>query len=147
MNSSNNPSRLVQLLGYTGLIPFVTLALAVWFGPPHYQTPAAQALLGYGACILSFLGAIYWGLNMRDSRNAPQALWIWGVSPSLIAWVALLVPLPFGLWLIAAGLVTCLIVDKAAYLRFGAAPWLPMRLVLTVVASASCLAGAWACAN
>jgi hypothetical protein len=147
MNSSNSPSRLVQLLGYAGLTPFVTLALAVWFGPPHDQDLAARALLGYGACILSFLGAIYWGLNMRDSRNANQALWVWGVTPSLIAWVALLVPLPYGLWLIAVGLVTCLVVDKVAYLRFGAAPWLTMRLVLTVVASACCLAGAWACAN
>ena len=147
MNSSNSPSRLVQLLGYAGLIPFVTLALAAWFGPLQYQPPAARALLGYGACILSFLGASYWGLNMRDSRNATQALWVWGITPSLIAWVALLVPLKFGLWLISAGLVACFVVDKAAYLRFGAASWLPMRLVLTVVASACCLAGAWACDN
>jgi hypothetical protein len=143
MKSSNRPSRVTQALGYAGLIPFLALALAVWLAPPQYRPVASTALLGYGASILSFLGAIHWGLNMRDASRATTALWVWGVTPSLIAWVAILLQPQRGLWLIAAGLLACFVVDKTVYPRFDAHPWLPMRFLLTLVACACCIAGAW----
>lgn len=130
-------------MGIGGLIPFVGLALLVWFGPAAYRPSTITALLGYGASILSFLGAIHWGLGMGDSSRAGPSLWIWGVVPSLIAWVALLVTPAIGLGLVAAGLVACLAVDSRVYPRFAMAAWLPLRNILTGVASVCCLAGAW----
>ena len=62
------PSLWARRLGFGGLIPFVGLAAALWLAPAGGWPLAAMALLGYGATISSFLGAIHWGLSMRDGR-------------------------------------------------------------------------------
>jgi hypothetical protein len=71
-----------------------------------------------------------------------KGAWIWGVTPSLLAWVALHLPFSSGYFLIAATLVLALLVDRKqfhhlihdeAYL----AEFLKMRTVLTTVATAS----------
>ena len=136
------PSQWAQGLGYGGLIPFVGLALAVWLQDPPDRARSLSALQGYGATILSFLGAIHWGLSMREAPGQPTGWLLWGVTPSLVAWVALLLNPAIGLWLISVGLWTCFVVDRMAYPKFGVRAWLPMRLVLTLVASLSCMAGA-----
>ena len=136
------PSQWAQGLGYGGLIPFVGLALAVWLQDPPDRARSLLALQGYGATILSFLGAIHWGLVMREASGQPTGWLVWGVTPSLVAWVALLLNPAAGLWLIAAGLWACFVVDRMTYPKFGVRVWLPMRLVLTMVASLSCIAGA-----
>lgn len=156
MNHSNRsaPSVGAQALGYGGLIPFIGLAWVVWFWPLH-QAVAASALLGYSATIVSFLGAIHWGLTMRDANGQNASMLAWGVIPSLLAWIALLVPAPVGLQTtavlppIASGLLlmvvflwVCFAVDRVVYTRFSLRAWLPMRLMLTAVASLSCLASA-----
>ena len=143
MKPSSSPPPTAIALGIGGLIPFLGLALVVWFGLRGYRPAAIAALLGYGASILSFLGAIYWGLVMRETHQVSIGLWVWGVVPSLIAWVALLLALPAGLGLIAAGLVTCFIVDSQLYPRLQVAAWLPLRGLLTGVATVCCLATAW----
>lgn len=137
-----SPSQWAQGLGYGGLIPFIGLALAVWLQDLPDRARSLSALQGYGATILSFLGAIHWGLAMREASGQPTGWLVWGVTPSLVAWVALLLNPAIGLWLIAAGLWTCFAVDRLAYPKFGVRAWLPMRLVLTLVASFSCIAGA-----
>ena len=145
-------------LGYAGLLPFVFLAVAAWLAPLALRAPAAQALLAYGATIASFLGAIHWGLAMREpmveqpqfnananvrtntNATAKPGQWLWGVFPSLIAWLALLLPLAQGLLTLTLLLVTCLAVDRRSYPRFGLQVWLAMRLRLTLVASVCLLA-------
>jgi len=141
-SARSSPSVWAQGLGYGGLIPFVGLALGVWFLVPAEQAWAASSLLAYGATILSFLGAIHWGLTMRDGAGASNGLLVWGVVPSLVAWLALLLPVATGLLLLAAALWLCFAVDRTVYTRMGLRGWLPMRLLLTVVASACCIAGA-----
>jgi hypothetical protein len=124
-----------------GLIPFVSLAAVLWLAPPGDWRLAKVALLGYGATIVSFLGAIHWGLVMREGPARPVPSLLWGVVPSLLGWVALLLgPVP-GLLLIAALLWVCFAVDRVLYPRYQQQAWLPMRLRLTLVASVSCLAG------
>lgn len=136
------PSVWAQRLGYAGLLPFVLLALGVWVAEAGQRAFAGLALVGYGAVIASFLGAIHWGLVMRDAPKQSLALLGWGVTPSLLAWVALMLSPPAGLLLIAAVLWVCFAVDRVVYPRFQAQGWLPMRLALTCIASASCVAGA-----
>ena len=140
----SSPSAGAQALGYGGLIPFAGLALAVWFLAPADQSRAAAALLAYSASILSFLGAIHWGLTMRQAASQSTALLVWGVVPSLMAWLALLLPLSQGLLLVAAMLWVCFAVDRGVYTGLGLRAWLPMRLLLTAVASACCVAAALA---
>jgi len=134
----------------------------LWLGPLE-STRIATALLAYGASILSFMGAIHWGLAMRDSagtsiRNGvgmdansrttatvgtANKLLLWGVVPSLLAWVALLIGTAPGLWLVVLGLWICFTVDRTVYPRFGLQSWLPMRLVLTLIATVACALTAW----
>jgi len=88
-NSQKYPvPTLVTQLGYAGLIPFVTLALAVWFLPPDYFQQLHQALLSYAAIILSFMGAIHWGLAMASKESVGRLQLAISVIPALIAWFA-----------------------------------------------------------
>ncbi|RYF51402.1 MAG: DUF3429 domain-containing protein [Comamonadaceae bacterium] len=136
------PSPAARRLGFGGLIPFVGLAAALWLAPPALRPLAGAALLGYGATICSFLGAIHWGLSMREPNAPAVSSLFWGVTPSLLGWVALLLGAAPGLLLVAATLCACFAVDRVLYPRHRAQAWLPMRAQLTLVASVSCLIGA-----
>lgn len=83
-----------EALGYAGLIPFVAAAAGLLVLPdPAQRDLAARALLGYGAVILSFLGAVHWGLVLRDRPvDAARRLAV-GVLPALAGWATLLLPL------------------------------------------------------
>lgn len=132
----STPSLWAQILGYSGLIPFVGLAFVVGLWPTN-QAQAASALLGYGVTIASFLGAIHWGLTMREPQGPSTGMLVWGVVPSLMAWVALMLPTAHGLLLISLLLWACFAVDRVVYTRAGLRAWLPMRLLLTAIASLS----------
>ena len=138
------PSLWARRLGFGGQIPFVGLAVALWLAPPGAWPLAGMALLGYGATISSFLGAIHWGLLMRDGPAQCVPSLRWGVVPSLLGWVALLLGPALGLLPIAALLWACFAVDRVLYPRYQLQAWLPMRWRLTLVSSISCLAGATA---
>jgi hypothetical protein len=128
------PSRWATRLGYAGLLPFVALALATWMLPHSRQAQSGFALLAYAATVASFLGAIHWGFGMREQRAPRPGLFLWGVFPSLVAWVALLLPLSLGFLTLALLLGICLAVDWRSYPAYGLSEWLTMRLHLTMVA-------------
>jgi hypothetical protein len=132
----------VRRLGYAGLFPFVACAALAHVSDP-LGASALRALAGYGAVIVSFLGGVHWGFGFQR-RGAAWVLFGWGVVPSLLAWVALLLPLGPGLWMLAATLVLAYQVDRQVYPRFGAGSWLGLRLHLTSVAAVCCAAGALA---
>lgn len=136
------PSIVARRLGFGGLIPFMGLAAALWLTPAAMRPLAGTALLGYGATICSFLGAIHWGLCMRDPTAPPVPSLVWGVMPSLLGWIALQLGAGTGLLLVAATLCACFAVDRMLYPRHRVQAWLPMRAQLTLVAGLSCLAGA-----
>jgi hypothetical protein len=87
-------------LGYGGLVPFVAAVLGIVLLDGEQRALAVRALLAYGAVILSFLGAVHWGLVLaRPPADAARRL-LAGVLPSLAGWVALLLPTRFGLALL-----------------------------------------------
>ena len=126
------------MLGYAGLIPFIALAAMTLTLNPSQQDIASFALRAYAVTIVSFLGATHWGLAMRQVQANTLLLW-WGITPSLVAWVSLLVVPAVGSLILAAMLWLCFLVDRRVYPQFGLQAWLRMRLVLTTVASASCV--------
>ena len=138
---SSAPPAWVNALGYAGLIPFVALSAAFFW--PNYVSHAfiSYALSSYAVAIISFLGAIHWGLEMRESPTATTnpAPWIWGITPSLLAWVVTLLTPPFNLLFMAVLLWLCYRVDQKRYPNYKLESWLPMRFRLTLVASISCL--------
>jgi hypothetical protein len=138
MQTKKRITPLAFKLGIAGLIPFVVLAGLSFVIESSFKNTIIFSLLAYGACICSFLGAIHWGLTMRDTN--PNTIYlIWGVFPSLIAWVALIIKPELGLLLITGLLWTCLLIDSRIYPKYDLAHWLPMRQLLTIIASISCL--------
>ena len=104
---------------------------------------AGMALAAYAATIASFLGGIHWGLAMRDTRHVHLFPYIWGATPSVLASVAVLMPLWAGLVVLGVLLALCYLVDRQLYALYHMQGWLPLRLRLTVVASLSCMVGAY----
>ena len=147
---------LVNTLGYGGLIPLVGLAALVWLVTNNLQPWVAMALVAYAALIVSFLGGIHWGiawqagLRERVDRQAPRALhaqrrhFLWGISPSLLAWPGVLMPAFAGLAWLGFLLVICYLADRSLYPRAGLQQWLTLRFRLSAVAALSCFIGAGA---
>ena len=141
-----SPHLTVTRLGYAGLVPFVLLAALMWLVDAELLPFVATALGGYAAAIASFLGGMHWGIGfMRgqsDDAGAPRFHFFWGVVPSLMAWLALMMPAYAALPLLGLVVVACYVVDSKTYPAVGLTSWLPMRLRLTIVATASCVLGA-----
>lgn len=129
-------------LGYAGLIPFILLAALMWLVDAELLPFVAIALGGYAAAIVSFLGGVHWGIGFMKGDAAPRFHFIWGVMPAFIAWLALLMPAYAALPLLGLVVVACYSVDSKTYPAAGLASWLPIRLQLTFVATASCVLGA-----
>ncbi len=130
-----NPSlpRFAWPLGLGGLIPFAAGALAVALGF-HW---AAFPLAAYGAVILSFLGAVHWGLALAAPEAAPERL-AWGVVPALWGWVALLLPLPVALPVLGAGILATAALETVAARRgWVSGGYLRLRWVLSLGAAAA----------
>ena len=133
---------LVERLGNASLIPFVGLAGLMWLVSGDVHAFVAMALSAYAATIAAFLGGIHWGMGLPLDASARRFHLVWGVVPSLVAWVALLMPAFAGLPLLALLLVVCYGVDRRTWAQFGWSAWLPLRARLTAVAVLSCLLGA-----
>lgn len=139
--------RLVAWLGYGGLVPFVALALLGWLAPTTFGLWKA-ALLGYGAVILSFVGALHWGFAMASpglSLAQRNACYAWSVVPALLAWPALLAPPVLATLLLVAGFAAHYRQDQRLARWTVQPPWyLPLRLRLTATACLCLVAGALA---
>ncbi|WP_349570861.1 DUF3429 domain-containing protein [Azotobacter salinestris] len=149
LNHDSHPPYLSRLLGFVGLLPFVIGALALWFIPTNWKSVVLTALLNYAAVVLSFMGAIHWGLAMcagadRGDRRALAQLGL-SVIPPLVGWLAvsfrLSVAVAIPLLLLA--FVLLYLADLQA-IRLGLAPawYRPLRKPLTIAATVSLLV-AW----
>ena len=93
------------LLGAAGLLPFAA-APVLMLRAGHFSPELLHAQLAYGACILSFLGGVRWGVTLPDGAPQPPdwANLTRSVTPSLVAWAGLLTPPGAGGLLLIAGL-------------------------------------------
>lgn len=134
------PTTLPRSLGYAGLIPFVGLALLLHTSGSH-QDFLRHALLAYGACIVSFVGAVHWGIGISTLNKSHLGLG-WSVVPSIAAWVALSIDKSGSLVAMAAILVGCLAADLKFY-KAGELPrwYFRMRIALTTIGALSLIAG------
>lgn len=91
-----------RLLGFAGILPFY-LSLAAVLMWPQSQL-ALVSLIGYGAVILSFLGAVHWGMAMQepDQTQAGRS-YVFSVVPALLGWLAFISPYQPALIVLAAG--------------------------------------------
>lgn len=78
--------------GYAGVVPFVVCLLGVLLAPAaEWRRLAQQAAIDYGAVILSFVGALHWGLALAGRLRGDARTIIASVLPSVMA--------AFALWL------------------------------------------------
>lgn len=131
--------RAVAWLGYGGLIPFLLLALGSLLDPQHAAS-WRHALSAYGAVILSFVGALHWGLAMTLpalSDGQRSAWYVWSVAPALIAWPSLLIAPRLAAPLLIAGFIAHYLQDRRLASQALLPSWyLPLRLRLSMVACA-----------
>lgn len=133
------------ILGIAGLLPFLGLCAVLYFWPHPYHGMVYRALTAYGAVILAFVGALQWGMSLREARASRAEAWISlvsGVVPALLAWAAIMLPSAIGLRLLAASFVACLAMDLRFASRHEVPPWyFRLRAGLTA-AVVACLLGA-----
>ena len=155
-------------LALTGLLPFAALAAAAWASPADALVrPFALGMLSaYAALVVSFLGALHWGVVLArplpETKLQHLAL-LWGVAPALLAMGALVMPRAWGLLTLALIAILARAMDGLlwpAYARAAhqagwpdaerwtqlAATWLVLRTRLTAVV-VLCLAAGWASAQ
>lgn len=128
-------------LGYAGLIPFILGAALVWLVREDAHPYVTDGLSRYAAVVISFLGAIHWGLGFRQTVPSPTPF-IWGVAPALLAWIASTMPAYAGLVIEGALLIVCYLVDRRLYPSLGASAWLTLRFRLSAVAALCCFIAA-----
>ena len=142
-----NEARTANMLTLAGAIPFVGLTVLMFTGIAHsIRVDVATVLLFlYAALILSFLGGIRFGMEVRDAADDGAVNLVWSVVPSLIGWFLLALTyanamasnmgfLGWGLAFFALAFVLQYFWD-AASTRSGEAPdWFgPMRARITFV--------------
>ncbi len=144
--------RIATLLGNLGLVPFFVLAILTWLPWRNDVSLQVQiALVGYAAVILSFLGAVHWGLALANPGLDKAGSWNalgWGVIPALLGWLALLmlvlgIPSALVLAFLIGDLLLVRVVD-GQLVRLYATPvpswYLALRTRLTLGASLCLLA-------
>lgn len=95
---------LASNLGHAGLLPFLVALLGVGLAPSLEVRDLAQRLaIGYGAAILSFVGAVHWGLALAGRWHWSPAV-AWGsILPAVVATLAVLLGGQRGLGLLVVG--------------------------------------------
>jgi hypothetical protein len=134
---------MLRLLGYGGLIPFLVLAMAsIHQEAPGLQAAARLGLAIYTVAILSFVGAVSWGVALADPQLSDRqrvALLTFSVLPSLFAWLLFFLPDGGVKWLIFAGLTLLVYsADRIHGRALGWPPeWLRLRLRLSLIVAAA----------
>ena len=130
-----------KLLGYAGLIPFLTFSIGCWL-PLPYVTDAVFVLIAFAAVIMSFMGAIHWGAAMSSNSNKHSQQLVVSVVPALAAWLALMISTVPALTILLTGFILLYLYDNAVEKSQDFPSWyIPMRKNLTIVVTL-CLASA-----
>ena len=124
-----------EWLGYAGLAPFAIALAGLLFGDDASARYFSLQFLAYGAVILSFVGAVHWGVTLTGGP-APARRMIVSVLPALAAWAALLLPPAGGAWVLLAGFLGLRAWETTRVARFGLPEWyLGLRTRLTLAVS------------
>ena len=131
--------------GLLGLVPFWFLAIASGHDIGLDPISALLGLLSYGALILSFVGALWWGIAAHAEADAQRnAMFLGSVIPALIGWFALMVTPDVGLILLASGLLLQWALDLMLYKkqpRLISVWMLRLRTILTIGACTALVFG------
>ncbi|KAI1134316.1 hypothetical protein F5Y05DRAFT_238120 [Hypoxylon sp. FL0543] len=107
----------------------------------HLLSMLEPIQLGYGAIIISFLGAVHWGLEYAEKVPNPARTrfrYGLGVLAPIVAWPTLLMPMDFALTTQFGAFVMLYFADSRATVRAWAPSWYGVyRFVLTAIVGAA----------
>lgn len=147
---------MIWTLTLSGAIPFVATAGLLWLYDGLALFPVYQALMIYGAIILTFVGAVRWGLALGAIAERPERgrVYLLAVLPAIWSWI-LVMSGPFlavhagvyglaaGALAMAAGFVAMLAWDLKAVAKGAMPPWYRLlRIVPSAAAVLSLVAAA-----
>lgn len=138
--------RLAWVLGLAGLLPFFAHALFAWVAPDVESGGLLRSQAHYAAAILSFLGALHWGVALASplpftTRDGVRL--VWSVIPALLAWVITMYPPALAIPVLFFALLVAYAVDVILYAGAAVPRWfLVLRAVLTAGA-ALCVGATW----
>ncbi len=135
---------LAVLLSALGLIPFVVCGLAALGPDPDTAARILDALIGYAAVALTFIGGIHWGFELQSDQHQgsiSRTRLALGVLPLLVGWISLVLPLVVAPWVSLVLLIIAYIAAVLAEHEAGRRNLLPPRYLwvrwgFTVVAVA-----------
>lgn len=138
--------QLTWALGVAGLLPFFGNAFFSWVVPPGEAEGVLRSQAHYAASILTFLGALHWGVVLASARPfVPRhgLRLVWGVIPSIFCWIVTLYPAALALPLLFFALPVVLAADLLFYRGTPVPRWfMPLRVTLTCGATA-CVGASW----
>ncbi|MGB1255484.1 MAG: DUF3429 domain-containing protein [Thiolinea sp.] len=134
--------RLAWVLGYGGLLPFFILTIFVLLRSSLPFLANARLdwwLVAYAAVILSFLGAVHWGvvLGLQDWLNEREIrrMLIYSVIPAILAWLVFLLPVNMALLIMGMLVVGAYIIDSMWLFDRLKSDYAKLRLHLTIVSA------------
>ncbi len=135
------------MLGLSGLLPFLLGGIGVWLeilGDLRFALPLI--IVAYAALIASFLGGVRWGAAMQNALRQDDALeklpryLVMAITPSLVALVGFMLPLPQAFILFITLFIAQAVLDFMAIENGDLAAWYkPLRMLLTMIACLSML--------
>ena len=135
-----SPPKIMWLLGYAGVTPFLLLFILLTRDNPFFfSTPIRLSMwLGiYAAIILSFLGAVSWGVALTKqtqlTSQQTSKLLVYGVLPSLLAWFSLLLPINIALAVMAGLIILAYLADLKMLSLLVSSQYLRLRFHLSIV--------------
>jgi len=132
--------------GVLGLLPFWFFAIASNHDIGLDPITALLALLGYSAVILSFVGAIWWGIAAQMGAGTQRnAMFLWSVFPALIGWFAMVVTPDVGLVMLMTGLGLQWLLDLMLHKRLPLliSTWMLQLRTLLTIGACSALVYGW----
>jgi hypothetical protein len=115
------------------------------FGPADAMVFARGLLIGYGAVILSFVGALHWAFAMTLpslDRARKHRGYVWSVIPALMGFLAIAMDSALSLSLLIVGFALAYWQDADLANRASLPAWYPrLRAWLSTIACLSLLCG------
>jgi len=130
-----------KVLGIAGLMPFIiSTGLIFILKEENGRLMVFDLLVHYAAVILSFLGAVHWGVFMTSRNTHPTIhtkMWMgfgWSVVPALIAWIATQMVLMASLVTLIVGFSAAFFFDVWSVKKGWTPSWyLQLRKYLTLI--------------
>ena len=81
--NKSNKEAIFFLLSYLGVIPFIALTLLIWLLDEKNLQKFSDLLIFYTYLIFTFVGAIYWGITIKE-KNQPKFRLVISILPVFI---------------------------------------------------------------